>query len=180
MSVWPEEFATKKEAHQYLVAQGWQASQSNFYKHCSEGRLTPKNGIYRREAVDRYAESFLRRKDTGKRVADELEAMQKRKLDLELEYQAKRNEKLDHELSVATGKYIPREDVERELAGRAVVIKTGLHHLAQTMAGEWIELVGGDQGKAGELIAAIQDDFAQLLNRFASLDNFEVVVVDAP
>lgn len=177
---WPSAFSEKKEAYQYLLATGWKISQSNFYKHCAEGRLSPKKGSgkYTREAVDKYAGAYLKRADTGKKVADEIETMQRRKLQLELENQEKKNAKLDHELAVAQGRYVSREQVERELGGRAAIIKSGLDHLVQTRAFTWIELVGGDQAKAQELLDAMRDEFSKLLNEYARPDTLFEVIAD--
>mgnify|MGYP000547242026 CR=1 FL=1 len=82
--------------------------------------------------------------------------------------------KAEHELQVLTGKYIARDEVEIELAGRAVILSNSLRHLAQKKSADIIDLVKGDLAVQGELIEFLTALFDRLLNEYASNKEFQV------
>lgn len=76
----------------YLQGDGWKIKKSNLYAHRKHGKIFPDtDGTFARAAVDRYARTFLKKIETGKRVteaSDELQreilAQRKRLNDLEI------------------------------------------------------------------------------------------------
>jgi len=171
------DFATKLDVLAYLEAEGWKVSKSKLYADCNKGRLSPnKSGEYEIKAVDAYAKDYLKRKETGKKIDEELESRQRRKLDAEIRKTVAQAAKAEHDLAVAQGKYIPREDVELELTGRAAVLDSGLKYLVQSRAHEWVRLVDGDTNKITDLIEAVGNDLDQLLNGFARTDNLQLIL----
>ena len=73
------------------------------------------------------------------------------------------------------GKYLPRDDFELELAGRAGVLDSRLDYMFNTEAAKLIALVGGDQAKRTELIASLRFIKNTLLNEFATIQTFVVM-----
>jgi hypothetical protein len=71
---------------------------------------------------------------------------------------------------------VPKEDVELELAGRAAVLDSGIRTLIQSQAPAWIELANGDQARIADLIEAMSNNFAGLLNEYATTERFHVVL----
>ena len=170
-------FATKLDVLGYLEKEGWKVSKSKLYADCSNGKLLPnKSGEYEIKAVDAYAQDFLKRKETGKKVDEELADRQRVKIDAEIRKTTAQAAKAEHDLDVAQKKYIPREDVELELAGRAAALDSGLKYMAQSCANEWVRLVGGDTGKIADLIEAMGNDLDQVLNEFSRTDNFQMII----
>ncbi|MFC1884651.1 hypothetical protein ACFL2O_07765, partial [Thermodesulfobacteriota bacterium] len=110
----------------------------------------------------------------GQKVDDE--ELQRKKLIAEV---AKLNEnaKLARIKRMAEeGKYVKREDVEQELAGRGIVIDQTLAFHFQTKAGQLVELVKGDPGKVSDLVRELMQIKDEILNEFASTKEFEVIV----
>ncbi len=135
---------------EYLDDEGWQVSQSGLYKHKKEGKLAPSaDGAYHQKAVDTYARTWLKRKATGKKIADEVEELQRSKLKKELEKLETENTRARIKLEVEQGKYIEKDRMFLEMAARAGVLDAGLNHWIQTGTAEWIRLVDGDLKKAG-------------------------------
>jgi len=159
----------------YLDGEGWQISQSALYKHRREGKLVPgSDGKFHQKAVDKYARTWLKVKATGKTVATEQEELQTGKLRKEMD-------KLDVgiarerlKLEAEQGKYIPRSEVEIDLAARAGVLDAGLNHWIRTNAADWIALAGGDTNKVGEVITAMLAGKDDLINQYASMRDFVV------
>lgn len=171
------DFTTRLDVLGYLEKEGWKVSKSKLYADCNKGRLLPgKGGEYEIKEVDAYAKDFLKRKDTGKKVDEELEDRNRKKLDAEIRKTIAQAAKAEHDLAVAQGKYIPREDVELELACRAAALDNLLKHHLQARAPELVRLVGGDKKKTPDLIEVLSNDIDQALNEFARTDNFQVIL----
>ena len=77
--------------------------------------------------------------------------------------------------AIDSGRYVLREDVELELAGKAVVLESGLKAMILAHAGEFVALVDGDEKKTGELVRALTEELDQALNEFATTREFHVI-----
>lgn len=112
--------------------------------------------------------------DEGEEVlSNSLSAQKDRAIVRKTEAQAKRAE---YELDILQGKYIAREDLTRELVGRALVLDLGLRHRIKDGMAELIEIVNGDQsliGQANEVMMTVLDD---AMTTYASIDDFIVEV----
>ncbi len=172
-----EIFKNRLDVWNYLEAEGWLVSKSGFYTHCKEGKLRPNTaGEYESKAIDKYAKTYLRRKDTGKKVSVQQEQLQEQKLKAEIKRLTAQAAKAEHELLIAEGKYIPREDVDLELVGRAIVLDSVLSNWIQTVAPDWIDLVKGDVKKISELIDSALAGKDAALNEFASKREYEIEI----
>ncbi len=167
------EFDNLRKVAAYLQEQEWKVSQSTVYKHAREGRLRPTaDGTYPIQVVDKYAGTHLVRKETGDKVQASRVQQEKAQAEVEkLQEQAKhaRIRRLALE-----GKYLPREQVELELAGRAAALAAGLNFFAQARAGEIVELVAGDPARTGDLVRELAAAFDEFLNEYATTKGFEV------
>lgn len=161
----------------YLKASDWCVTRTSLYRHHKEGKLSPRaDGFYTLRDVEKYARTWLKQKSTGKRVAEKLEDLQRRKLELEL-----LNLDLEHKRkTLAYGKdldkYIPKELMEIELATRAGILDAGLKHWVQSRAAEWIRAGGGNTKKVGEVINLMTHDLEEHINSYARLSDYQVII----
>lgn len=173
----PESFPNRLAAWEYLRDEGWQIGRAQFYEHCREGRLPRQpDGTYLRRDVDRYAKHHCRRVETGERVNDTLSRMAEEKAKVELEREKVRLARENHDLSVRRGEFVAREEVELMIVGRAVAMMSHLKAMIRMRVPDWIDLVGGDQERARELIDAAQRGVEEHLSVFARDVEFEVLL----
>jgi len=176
----PVEYSPSKkkiDVFHYLIKSGWNVSQSTFYKHVKEGKLVPDkdDGLFKKRPVDKYGRTHLPRVETGKKVDEEADDLARRKQRAEidkLEHFIKR-EKFKHD--VEQGKYILRERIQIEQAGKAAVLYAGLKSKARSRAPEIIAAVKGDQTRTGELITMLIDMIDEGLHKYSSVKEFQVV-----
>lgn len=170
-------FRTKKEAYEYLVGAGWKIGQSQFYKHCSQNYLRPsEDGTYAQKTVDKYAKTWLKQVATGQKVNERLDKMQEEKLEADLRASKFKMEEAEFNLGIRKNKFIPRDDFELAIVGRAVAFMAHLNHTVQSEAADWIDIVGGDQSRAPELVQAISRAIEQRMGDFAIDAEFEVIL----
>lgn len=161
----------------YLDESGWQVSQSGLYKHRKAGKITSQpDGTFLLKDVDKYAKSYLKQKATGKKKQDAQDELQRQKLEKELEKLDTDNARSRLKLEVEEGKYIPKDQMFLELASRAGVLEAGLKHWIQSTAANWINLVAGDLKKVGELVAAQGLSIDELINQYATMKEFQVII----
>jgi len=162
---------------EYLKAEDWRVARPSLYRHRKEGKITPRrDGMFALRDVDKYARTFLKQKSTGKKLRDKLDEVQRKKADqelknLELDYERKR---FLHDRDL--GRYIAKELMEIELAGRAGVLDAGLKHWVQSHAAEWIRAAGGDTKKVGDLIVLMNRDLDEHINSYASSLSYQVII----
>ena len=92
-----------------------------------------------------------------------------KKLDLDLEMK-------QFKFDIEQKKFLPREMVEMEIAGRAGVLDSGFNFVIQSKILELVAIVGGDQKKAPELVDALQKEWNIMLADYARLDDIEIVL----
>lgn len=170
-------FNTRLEAWQYLQDSGWRIGRSQFYQHCKEGRLLldRKTGKYLQAAVDKYAQLHCRLAETGERVNDKRDRLAESKAEVEYERELVRLDKDRHDLAVRRGEYVPRDEVELMIVGRAVALLAHLKALVQMQSGDWIELVEGRPERAQELIGTVNRAIEEHLSVFARDIEFDVI-----
>lgn len=170
-------FRTKKSVLEYLLGNGWKISQSQFYDHCKIGLLRPaKGGGYPLKAVVKYAELHVKRADTGEKEAEWETKIREEKLTISLDRERVGLEREQFDLDARRGKYIPRAEFELAIVSRAVAFMAHLNHTVQESVPSWIDLVGGDQGKAPQLVEAISRKIEQRMGDFAAEDEIEVIL----
>lgn len=174
---------TKAAALVYLQVTGWAIEKQTFYNatnpnHADFKFKKEKDG-FTKNRVDKYAKEWLIRVDTGQKVGEENNELLKTKTQKEIE-------KLDLELeikrfkfAVEQKKYLPRDQIDLEFAGRAGILDSGYNYFLNSKSQELIAIVGGDQKKTPELIAALKKEWNTLLGEFARLDNVDVIFEEA-
>lgn len=171
------DYKNKKAVIAYLSSAGWQISQSQFYNHCKNGLLRPEqNGQYSQKAADKYAKTWLKQAATGQKINERLDRMQEEKLEHDLRASKYKMEEAEFNLGIRKNKFVPREDFELAIVGRAVAFMAHLNHTIQTETAEWIDIVNGDQARAPELVQAITRAVEQRMADFATDAEFEVIL----
>lgn len=158
----------------YLKAQGFKVSQASVYNHVKEGKLKPTaKGNFTRKAVDQYAANHIAEVDTGSTPVEWNLSQKKVLVEIALKEERRKREKFRREAE--EGRYIPREDFARELAARAVVLENELTYAIQAHASEMISCVHGDPSEVAALIALWMDLKNDIMNRFSSTKEFQVL-----
>jgi hypothetical protein len=161
----------------YLKAEGWKATKTSLYRHQSEGKFLPQDdGRYLQKDIDKYAKSWLKEQATGKRVNKKKDDVWTQNKELENRKLLADTIRAEFALAKEQGKYIPKEQMEIELAGRAGILDAGLKHMIQSRAADWIRAVSGDMKKIGELINMMNADWDEHLNSYASVREYEIII----
>lgn len=171
-----DSFSTLPEVLDYLVDSGWKATKATLYRHKDEGKIIPRNeGAYILKDVEKYARTFLKQKSTGKRISERIDDLQRRKLERELELADLEYKRKLFAYEKEQEKYLPRDQMELELAARAGILEAGLKHWVQSRVGDWISTVNGDGKRSGELINIMLRDLDQHLNNYAATKEYQVI-----
>lgn len=168
--------ANRLDVFRFLASSGWALSRSTFYRHLDSGKLRKNNeGVYSKNAVKKYASTWAVR-TSGQTITEEVEDLAAEKTRSEIKrintIQARESFRLD----IERGKYLKRDDLELQLAGRAVALEAGFDHLVYTRASEFIVMVGGDTSRADLLIAAMMEAKDEWLRSYVSTDGFEITI----
>jgi hypothetical protein len=170
-------FATQKLVLEYLVGRGLRCSRSQLSRDVKAGKLRVRDGVYQQASVDRYAERYLNDKGSGRgKAGEKLDRLQERKLVAEIELAEERAKKARLEREVSEGRYIERVDFELHMAMAAGALESGLKYFFKMRAGDLVEAVAGDQGRAGELVTLLHDGLDQQLAIFARPREIEVEI----
>jgi hypothetical protein len=173
-----ENTKNKADVYRYLRETGWQVSERTFYRHVSDGKLKKnRDGLYTAAAVKKYAETWSTR-PSGKTVVEEEENLAAMKTRAEIDRIKTTQQREQFRLDVEKGKYLLRDTVDMELAGRAVALEAGFDHLIYTRAAEWIALVGGTQDKTDLLIASLMAVKNEWLGSYAAPMEYSVTMVE--
>ena len=162
----------------HLLADGRKIAKSKLYADQRKGLLRRHpDGTFRVREVERYAASLplVSAPDRETEEAQHYAARKARAEAEKLEEQAKA-ERFRNE--VRAGKYIPRDDVEVELAARAGVLATGLRTMFETSLLDFIHVAGGDPRKAPELLSAFERQLDAALNEYSRPMDYEVTFHD--
>lgn len=177
----PQIFKNRSAVAKWLAENGYKVKKSKVYKDVDAGLLKMElDGTITIESVRRYIghpeagiSEQIKTAETGqdrevREYHRKTASAKAEKIELEVQ-------KLRREMEVEEGKWIPRENLELEMAGRAAVLDQGLRNLIQIRVDHWINLVNGDQARSGELRAAMFDELDALMNSYVSTDTFQVL-----
>jgi hypothetical protein len=168
-------FKTQGQVLVYLKDQGFKIAKSALSNHVRKGLLKKKDGVFLQADVDDYGRIHLEDSDSGEKVSDKkTRSLQMQKLKNEAALKREQFLKAKLEREIQEGKYVPRDMVGIEQAAKAAVIDAGIVHTIRANGAAWIDLVGGNQSKEGELIQSMIDEFRVLVNEFASTESFTV------
>lgn len=170
----PELFKSAGEVLRYLQEDaGRQIARTKLYEDIKKGLLRKEKRHFRKLDVDKYAASLARSTTPDGRVA-EAEDRQRRKDEAEIrikEAQARREEKKN---DILDGKYVLRDDVDQELAAKAVALNMGLKSKVEAAALELVTKVGGKPKRARTLVQALEVLIDAACNEYAQPMELEV------
>jgi hypothetical protein len=169
----------KAEVLSQLEVMGYQLTQRTFYRHCSKGKCRKgEKGLYTRRLVKAYVES----EGIIRAGASEDKGQGGNETSLALEKLRRENEKLEIHNTHArlkmekdSGQLIEREGVYLEIAARLVTLDNSFRQKIETEAPTLITMVKGDMGRMPEFTAHLFLLWDEMLNSFATLDEFEVL-----
>ncbi len=154
----------------YLHDNDWKISQPGLYKHVKDGKLTPNEaGQYGKIAVDKYARTFLKKKDGSTKFSDELNTLQRDKLIAETRMASARAEHWETKTQADRGELVPRDWAERELAARASVLKSDDDNWIFGAASDIIKAVNGDPTLEPDLIEFLRTSREGIFARYADV-----------
>ncbi|MCB2218072.1 MAG: hypothetical protein KQH59_18575 [Desulfobulbaceae bacterium] len=172
----PKSFDNALRVLEYLREEGWQISRTQLYEHIKDKKLRARKGVFLLGSVERYAKRWLKSADAGQKVNEKMERMADEKAELELQRERIRVAREQYDYDVKQGRYVSREDHELAIVGRAVAFMAHLNHSVQSKAADWIEMVGGDQGRVADLVEAIVEELEQRMGDFAADAEIDVIM----
>ncbi len=159
----------------HMEEAGRKLKKTKLYDDIAIGRLKKQpDGSFSLRDVDRYA-ATLPTLGTADNVARDARERQKSREEAEIRRIRAAAEKEEFQLGVLKGKYITREAVYLELAGRAVTLASGLKTAFKSAGLDFVGLVEGSPKKARNLIQALEEKLDAALNEYAQVDEFEVL-----
>jgi len=168
------EFKNLLEVSEWLDREGWKVARSTLYAHAKDGRLRPdEHGTFSAGAVEKYAIQWLHKKSDSEKVKAEKLAEDERKE--KIRYQVALRKKMELQLAVLEGKFVPKDQMYLELAARAAVLDTGIRAQVQLRADSWLAAGEGKQDRIAEFTRAILQDMEDLINSFSTTKQFQVM-----
>ena len=168
------------EAIEYLTRRGYRISKSKFYRDVGKGLIRSNaDRTYQAKDLESYARRMnLVQPDLSGPNPKKVEELHEVKLKKEIEKLEWENKKRELEFEKEQAKYIPRADLELELASRAAVLDSGLRSMIKSHARTWIDLVGGDRSLASTMTADMFTRLDHQFNIYARMDKFIVIFGD--
>ncbi|PLW97986.1 MAG: hypothetical protein C0591_05430 [Marinilabiliales bacterium] len=175
-----DKFTSTKQVLDYLLASGYKVSKSTLYDHVKTGFLRSEpGGDYLKAQVDTYAKANLKRIDgTLVKQGDELGRLTLKEKRLQVEKLELANQKVKEEIQRERERWVPRDELDSELAGRVCVLDNGLRHFFWSKAAAMVAVVGGDPMKIDRLVDFMNQELDTQLTAFASTENYQVIVTD--
>lgn len=169
-------FTDVKTVLEYLRREcGRKVGQAKLYKDINSGRLKrDKGGNFTRRAVDNYATSLTPLTGLTARNVDKAEAISLRRQEASTRREEENARMLKRRREILEGKYLEKEQVLQTLAARAAALKQGLVAMLEAEAPEMVELVTGDQARAGLLAPWLEEKIDSYLSDYCAVDEFSV------
>lgn len=146
---------------------GRKLGKTKLYDDINAGRLKRQpDGSFRLRDVERYFAS-LPMAGTSDAVAERAADRRRRREEEEIRRIKAGADKDEFTLAVQMGRYIPREMVHLELAGRAVALASGIKTGFEARSLEIIEAVEGNPRKSAVLIELLEKIFDEALNAYS-------------
>jgi hypothetical protein len=167
-----ETFDNPRQVSEYLKGIGVKVSERTVYNHERIGKLTRgPDGKFSVAAVKKYADTWLADNGAG---ADP--ARQSEKQDEELRKLKADADLREFKLGILSKKYIERERFERELAARAMVIRSDMENFFRSRAPEIIARVDGKSEFAPDLIDYLLENLETWIGRYSADVEFKTPV----
>jgi len=151
----------------HLQAQGYKVKKSKVYGDRKRGLIrVQEDGSVLHSDVKMYA-ALLDRTfgESGDKTGAEITIA---KAEQELKLIKLKIARAEHELEEQQGKYILREDFEREMVARAVIIDSVLRQLLRVHSGELVAAAGGDGNRENEFLRKADVIIDQAMNSYAT------------
>lgn len=153
-----ELYFNKAEGLEYAKKQGYPFGKSKFY---ADLKYVPRvDNKFAKKEIDKYIKDKVINA-SGLTASDE----SSEKLRHDTRTSKARADKLEFDLEVSKGLYIALSDVEKELAHRAGLLKTGIDNFFTTQGRTMINVCEGAQEKEGAFVnyclESIEDHFDQ-------------------
>ncbi len=164
------------EVMKHLRREGFKIGKTKLYKDASDGllRIQPDGSVLEKD-IDRYVRISGLKKPAE--ISDaELQQLQKKKNEMEVEKLTAQVSDLTFKQDVARGKFIPRAEFEMEVAGRAGALDAGLRHRFMSECRDMVDAVSGEASLVPILQEMLGKMLDEALNEYASLDNFQVII----
>ena len=157
----------------WLNGQGWKIRKTTIYQHRKEGKIKPQaDGTFSIEDVEKYASTYLKRKDgTG---SGKLDRIQQEKLLAETEKSRAQAKHWITKERILSGSFVPKDLFERELTKRAILFRTDLETFARSEAASIANLIKGDVNLIPELTEYMLGKFEDMMDRYAQEREFKV------
>lgn len=173
----PEVFKNVGEVLAYLQECGRQIEKSKLYADIRSGKIKKIDKRFKKRDVDRFAASLPLATTPDGRVKD-VEDRQRRKDEAEIRIKEATAKREEIKTAVMEGQYVLREQVDQELAARAMALHSGLKSQFEAAALDLVTRVGGDPKKSRALVAALEEVLDGACNEFARTIEFEVILGD--
>jgi hypothetical protein len=170
-----EIFKSVGEVLNYLQESGRQIEKSKLYEDIRQGKIKKTDKKFKKRDVDRYAAGLPLSTTPDGRVKD-AEDRQRRKDEAEIRIKESTAKREEIKTAVMEGKYVLREQVDQELAARAMALHSGLKSQFEAVALDLVTKVGGEPQKSRALVAALEDILDGACNEFARSIEFEVMI----
>ncbi len=169
-----EKFKNVLAVLKFLKAEGFKVGRDKIYGDVKKGLLrVQKDKSVLGADVKLYSATLKQVSIDGAELVED----QKIKTRKEIERLDLQNEKLQFELDKERGKYLRKKDFAMEVAARAAVLDTSVRHMFQVKAAEYIAIASGNALKANELLERMNQDFDSVMNSFATMDTYQVMIV---
>lgn len=160
----------------HLERQGRKVKKSKLYNDVKAGLLARQaDGRFSPSDVETYAQTLplvaMPEKD-----CDRIKELAQRRQVATIQKIEEETARIRFKREVERGRYIPRDDLELELAGRAVVLESGIRQAVEMNVLDLIHLVGGDPRKSQEFLERFEEMLDSALNEYASTAEFEVTI----
>jgi Fe-S-cluster formation regulator IscX/YfhJ len=174
----PEFFKKSGEVLRYLFEEkGKQIGRTKLYEDIKSGLLRKGGGKFRRIDVDKYAASLPLASTPDGRVV-EAEERQRRGEEAEIRVKEARASREERKNAILEGQYVPRADVDQELAARAATLNQGLKSKMEAVALDLVNKVGGKPKRARTLVQELEKIIDAACAEYAQLMEFEVTLYD--
>ena len=173
----PDIFKNTGEVLAYLQESGRKIEKSKLYDDIKAGLLKKSNKQFKKRDVDRYAASLPLTSTPDGRTRD-AEDRQRRKDEAEIRIKEATAKREEMKTAVMEGQYVLREQVDQELAARAMALHSGLKSQFEAAALELVTRVGGDPKKSRALVATLEEVLDAACNEYARTIEFEVILGD--
>lgn len=167
-----KQFKNILEVVDYLKNQEWKIEKSKAYQDKKAGKIKAQpDGTFLLADVERYiVRAELKKAD----CTDPVEDTQTRKSNASAEKEEAQARWWILKAEIEEGKYVPKEQMERELSARAAFLRTDFENFFRGHSAEMVTIAHGDQSKTPEFLAFCLEAVADWLDRYEKQKSFSI------